>query len=199
MATLLRHAEREAGLPHAGTGGEDHQVRALQPVELLVDLREPGGDADEVAVVAVARLEVVERLLQRVADADHRVGHAPFGDLEHERLGTVERVGDVVGVVVAHLGDVAGDADEPAQQRELVDDPRVVPGVGRRRRVGLDLQQRGAAADAVEQVGSAQLLGDGDRVGRLTLTVQRLDRLVDVPVRGLVEVAASRRGPRPPR
>ena len=41
----------------------------------------------------------------------------------------------------------------------------------------------------VEQVGAAQLLGDGDRVGRLALAVQRLDRLVDVAVRGLVEVA----------
>ena len=102
-------------------------------------------------------------------------------------------------VVVAHLGDVAGDADEAAQQRELVDDARVVPRVRGRRRVGLDQQQRGATADAVEQVGAAQLLGHGDRVGRLTLAVQRLDRLVDVTVRRLVEVAASRRAPRPPR
>ena len=82
---------------------------ALEPVQHLVDLGEPGGHADEVAVVAVARLEVVEGVLQRVADADHRVGDAPLGDLEHERLGAVERLGDVVGGVVAHLGDVAGD------------------------------------------------------------------------------------------
>ena len=47
---------------------------------------------------------------ERVVDADHRVGDAPLGDLEHERLGAVERLGDVVGLVVAHLGDVAGDA-----------------------------------------------------------------------------------------
>ena len=65
----------------------------------------------------------------------------------------------------------------------------VVTRVGRRRRVGLDLQQRDATADVVEQVGAPQLLGDGDRVGRLALAVQRLDGLVDVAVRGLVEVA----------
>ena len=41
----------------------------------------------------------------------------------------------------------------------------------------------------VEQVGAAQLLGHGDRVGGLALPVQRLDRLVDVAVRRLVEVA----------
>ena len=186
---VARHAEREAGLPHAGAGGEDHEVRALQPVQHLVDLVEAGGHADELAVVAVARLELVERVLQRVADADHRVGDAPFGDLEHERLGAVEGLGDVVGGVVAHLGDVAGDADEPAQQRELVDDARVVTGVRRRRGAGLDLQQRGRPPTNVEQVGAAQLLGDGDRVGGLALPVQRLDGLVDVPVRRLVEVA----------
>ena len=103
----------------------------------------PVGTPTRSLVVAVARLEVVERLLERVVDADHRVGHAPLGDLEHERLGAVEGLGDVVGGVVAHLGDVARDRDETAQQRELVDDPRVVPGVRRRGRVRLDLQQRG--------------------------------------------------------
>src|SRR5262249_8828363 len=44
--------------------------------------------------------------------------------------------------------------------------------------------------DAIEQVGAPQLLGDRDWVGRLALAVQRLDRLVDVAVRRLVEVAA---------
>ncbi len=144
----------------------------MQPVQLLVDLVEPGGDTHEIAVVAVARLELVERVLERVADADHGVGDAPLGDLEDEGLGAVEGLGDVVGGVVAHLGDVAGDPDEPAQQGELVDDARVVPGVRRRGRVGLDLQQRVPTADAVEHVCPAQLLGDGDRVGRLALAVQ---------------------------
>ena len=53
-----------------------------------------------------------------------------LGNLEDERLGAVERVDDVVGRLVAHLGDLARDADEPPQQRELVDDPRVMPRVG---------------------------------------------------------------------
>ena len=141
-------------------------------MELLVDLVEAGGHADELAVVAVARLEVVEGVLQRVADADHRVGDAPLRDLEHERFGAVEGLGDVVGLVVAHLGDVARDPDEAPQQRQLVDDAGVVPRVRGRRRVGLDLQQRDPAADVVEQVGAPQLLGDGDRVGRLALAVQ---------------------------
>ena len=41
---------------------------------------------------------------------------------------------------------------------------------------------------SVEHVGPAQRVGDGDGVGRLTLAVEGLDRLVDVPVGRLVEV-----------
>ena len=52
----------------------------------------------------------------------------------------------------------------------------------------LDLQQRGPAADELEEIGAAELLGDGDRIGGLALPVEGLDRVVDVAVRRLVEV-----------
>src|SRR5436309_343057 len=73
---VARHAERQARLPHAGTGGENDEVGTLQAVQLAIDLLEPGRHADEVAVVSVPRLELVERVLERVADAYHRVGDA---------------------------------------------------------------------------------------------------------------------------
>ena len=44
------------------------------------------------------------------------------------------------------------------------------------------------AADGLEQPGAAQLVGDGDRVGRLPRRVERVDGVVDVAVGGLVEV-----------
>ena len=113
---------------------------------------------------------------------------AALRDLEHERLGAVEGLGHVVGRVVAHLRDVAGDEDQPPQQRQLVDDARVVTGVGRRGCAGLDAQERGLAADGVEQVGPTQLLRDRHRVGGLARAVQREDRLVHVRVRRLVVV-----------
>ena len=95
---------------------------------------------------------------------------------------------DVVGRVVAHLRDVARDRDEAAQQRELVDDARVVTGVRGRGSGRLDLEQRRPAADELEEIGAPELLGDGDRIGGLALPVERLDRVVDVAVRRLVEV-----------
>ncbi len=149
---------------------------------------EAGGNADELGIVAVARLEVVERFLECLVNTDHRLRHAAFGNFEDERLGAVECFDDVVGRVVAHLRDVPGDPDEAAQQREVVDDARVVTCVRGRGSGRLDLEQRGASADELEEIGAAELLGDGDRIGRLALPVERLDRVVDVAVRRLVEV-----------
>ena len=103
---------------------------------------------------------------------------------------------DVVGQVVAELGDLAGHADQPAQQGVLLDDAGVAAGVGGRRRVGLQRDRVGRAADGVEQAGPAQLVGHRDRVGRLARGVQRADGVEDVAVGRLVEVvgaAASRR------
>ena len=74
VATLPRHTERKAGLADAGPRREDDEVRRLEPVEDAVDLVVARGHADEIAVVAVPALEVVESVLERVVDADHRVG-----------------------------------------------------------------------------------------------------------------------------
>ena len=183
-----RRVPRDA-LPHRGTRRHDHEVRTLEPEQERVELVIPARDPDDLGVAPVHRLELVERRLEGVEDAGERLAHSALRHLEHHRLGAVQRLRDVVRRVVSHLGDVARDADQPPQQRELVDDARVVTGVRRRRRRRLDPQQRGAPTDGVEQLGAAQLLGDGDRVDGLALAVQRHDRFVDVDVRGLVVIA----------
>jgi hypothetical protein len=184
---VRRRAEGEAGLAGAGTGRHHDQVRRLQPEEEVVELVVAGRHAGDVAGAVVQGLELVEGVLQRVGHLDHRFRDPALGDLEHQRLGAVEGVDDLLGVVVAHLGDVARDPDEPAQQRQLVHDLGVVGGVRRRRR-GLELQQRLAAAELLEQVGAAQLLGHRDRVDGLALAVEGQHGLVHVGVGRLVEV-----------
>ena len=137
-----------------------------------------------------------ERLLRGVGDP-------ALVDLVDHRLGAVEGLGDVLGHRVAELGDLAGHADEPPQQRVLLDDAGVAAGVGGGRRGRHDLRQHGRAADRLEQVGPAQLVGDGDRVDRLARRVERVDGVVDVAVGRLVEVGRGddarrpRRWPRP--
>ena len=183
-----RRVPRDA-LPHRGTRRHDHEVRTLEPEQERVELVVSARHADDLGVAPVHRLELVERRLEGVGDAGERLADSALRHLEHQRLGAVQRLRDVVRRVVPHLGDVAGDADQAAQQGELVDDRGVVAGVRRRRRRRLDLQQRGASTDGVEQLGAAQLLGDRDRIDRLALAVQGHDRFVDVHVRGLVVIA----------
>src|SRR5207302_763933 len=76
-----------------------------------------------------------------------RLARAPLRDLEHERLGPIDRSGHVVGHVVPEVGDVTGDADQPPQQRVLLDDAGVAGGVGDRRRARLQPDERLVAAD----------------------------------------------------
>ena len=114
----------------------------------------------------VQRLEAVEVGVEEVADLRRRVGDPVLGDLEHERLGPVDRRRDVVGHAVGVLGDLAGDADEPAQERVLLDDAGVRARGRRGRRARLERDEDGRAADGVEQLAPAQLVGDGDGVDR---------------------------------
>ena len=96
---------------------------------------------------------------------------------------------DVVGLAVGELGDIAGDPDQPAQQRGVLDDAGVAGGVGDRRGGRLQLEQGDRAADLVEQAGAPQFVGDRHRVDRLAGRRQHADGLVDVLMGRLVEVA----------
>ena len=95
------------------------------------------------------------------------VDDPPVGQLEHLRLGDVEGLGDVVGLVVAELGDLAGHADEPAQHGGVLHDAAVARGVGDGRGGGLQVDQEVRAPDGVEEVVAAELVGHGHGVDRL--------------------------------
>ena len=118
------------------------------------------------------------------------------------------------GTEYAEVGDLTGHADETAQERVLLDDGGVVPGVGDGRGVGLQRNEDRRVAHRLEQPGALELVGDGHRVDRLAPLDEGTDGAEDVPVRRLVEVpgrtvldrlprrhrwrAASPRGATPP-
>ena len=110
---------------------------------------------------------------------------------EGRLFGSVDGHGDVVGELVADLGDLAGDADEAPQQGVVLDDAGVAGGIARGRSARLQRQQRGQAAHEIVQVGSPQLLGDGDGIDGLALRVERADGVIDVAVGGFVEVVGA--------
>ena len=63
---VLGEVEREAGLADAGPGGQDDQVRLLEPGGQRVEVGEPGADAADLAPVLV---QVVEPVVRRVEQA----------------------------------------------------------------------------------------------------------------------------------
>ena len=129
----------------------------------------------------------------------HGVGRPPLGHVEHHLLGLVDGGFDVFGHRVAEIGDLAGHADEAAQERVLLHDGGVVPRVGDGRGVGLQRNEHRRVAHGLEETGALQLVGDGHRVDRLAPLDEGTDGAEDVPVRRLVEVpgrTASRRLPR---
>ncbi len=140
-------------------------------------------------VAALERLlQLVHRQRQQITQRPGRVGDPFFGDVEHLRLGFVERLGDVVGLEVGDLGDLAGHPDQLAQHRRVLHDLGVARGVRDRRCGVLQFEQRLCATDLIEQSVAAQFVGDGDRVDRLTGGHQAADGRVDVLVTRLVEV-----------
>ena len=184
-----RRVPRDA-LAHARSSAHHDERRRLQPRQQLVEIVVAGGQACDRLTAVVQLLEPAEAALEQVVHRCDGVGDAPLRDVVDHRLGAVDRLGDVVREAVPELRDLARDADESTEQRVLLDDVRVAPGVGDRRRGRLQIDEHARPADRVEQVRAAELLGDRDRVDGLAGAVQRRDRLEDVPVRRLVEVVA---------
>ncbi len=110
---VLRHSERQRRLPLSGTRRDDREGRRLHAEQQGVEIAKARGGADDVALMAVQRLELVHRLFERGVQRHERVGDAPFGDLEDRGLGAVERVVDRVLRRVRHLLDAARGLDEP--------------------------------------------------------------------------------------
>ena len=182
-----RHAQGQGRLAHGRAGPHHHQGAGLEPGGHLVEVVVAGGGAGDLRAPVVQLLDAGEGVAQQVGEA----GRAPLalvaGDVEHQRLGLVDHLADVLGQAEGGVRDRAGGADEAPEQGVVADDAGVVGGVGRAGGVGLEVDQGGGAARPVEQVAAAQLVGHGDRVGHLALRGEDADGLVDVDVGGPVE------------
>ena len=104
-------------------------------------------------------------------------------------LGLVEQIGRLAGTLPAEPRDLLADADEAAQRPHLVDDPRVVRRVRRRRDERGELVDPRPAADVLELAALLELVDERDRVDGLALRVERERGAVDLGVALAVEVA----------
>ena len=185
---VLGDVEREARLADGRPGGEDDQVALLEPGRERVEVGEPGPDAADLAAVGVEVVEpVVGVVEQRLERAEPGVD-ALLADREQLGLGAIDGLLDLGRILVADPGDPARRADQVAQDRLALDDPRVLRDVDGGRRLVRQARQVGATADRLELVLALERLGDRDDVDRLAALEQVQHGGIDPPVGLPVEV-----------
>ena len=120
----------------------------MQPAQLLVQIGKSGRNARQSAVAIEGFSRHLHRAMQGVGEGlEAGRGRAGF------RQGVELLLGDFdlfarVAINVGHglRGYVAADADQIAAQSQIIDDPRIVRGVGRRRRAPNQIRQIGKPA-----------------------------------------------------
>ncbi len=132
-----RRIERQR-LTHTGPGRDDDHLTRMQAVGHLVEFDEPRRHATGQAAVGCDRVDLVHRRLQQILERHEVFGRAALGDVVDLGLRAVDDLGDVraLGARVAVLDHPGARLDQPAQQRLLRDDARVIArvGCGRHRR-----------------------------------------------------------------
>jgi len=145
---VAHQVEAEGRLAHAGAGGHDDQLALLQAAGDAVQVGEAGVQAGEPALAAAQVVDALDGGAQLVLEGHHRAGAALAAHLEDAVLGLVEHQLGLLLLAVALAQDVAGGADEAAQQRLAAHDGGVVLGVGGRGDPVGELAQVGVAARA---------------------------------------------------
>ena len=178
-------------LPDPRPGRDDDHLARVQAVGHLVEFGEPGRHPARQTAVGSDGVDLIHRRLQQVFQRDEVLGEPTIGDLVHFGLRAVDNLGDVgaLGTRVAVLHHPSAGFHQPAQQRLLRDDLRVVAGVGGGRHRGDQGVHVRRPADPAQQPAAVQLGGHRHRVGRLAPPVEVQDGVVDVLVRRAVEVA----------
>src|SRR3990172_7884337 len=189
---VLRDVHAEAGFSHRRPGGHDDEVRALQARCDLVELHEAGRDPGDQLLLLGELVDVLEGLLDDFRDGLEAAPDRPFGDLENRLLGLVEHHLGLLDLAEAGLTDAVGGGDEVAENRFVLDDPRVVRNV---RRPGDAFQKRaqvGDAADGLEVARSRELFPEGYEVDGVAASGERSHAKKDSSMSVAVEVPLSK-------
>ena len=169
----------------------DDHLAGVQAVGQLVELDEARRHPDHLVGAPRRRLDLLHRLVEQVTEDGVVLTAAHLGDGVDLGLGPVDDVVDVALTLgIPHLDDARPRLHESAQHGALVDDLGVEPGIRRGRHRLDQLVEVGLAADPGDVPSLGELIGDGDRVGRLTAAEQVEHRVEDQLVRRAVEVVS---------
>src|SRR6185369_12471308 len=130
------HVGRECGFTHARTSRKDDKIRPLKATDARVHAAESGGYAGESPAPVQRRLGAPDRGHGRLAEALRLAfGAAFFGDLVQVRFRTLDlgERGDLLARIQRAFNQVAADANEGAEQRQIVDLSSEIAGADDRR------------------------------------------------------------------
>ena len=182
--------EGEGRLTDGRTGRQDDEVRRLPAHGDAVEARETGRDAVE-AGPALHFLDLVHRRIDQRADLLDILAGVVLDGVVDLRLGGVDEVVDIDGLVVGILEDPVRGGNQLALDVLLLEDPDVILDVGRRADLLGQVHQRHGAADRLEVALGGQFGGDGDDVDGGVLVDEGVHRFEDHPVDGIVEAGRT--------
>ncbi len=185
---VLGDVADDRGLAHRRPAGHHDQVSVLEAAGEGVQVPEARGGAGDAALAGGEGLELVDLVGEDGADLAEVGGLLLVGDLEQEALCLLDHLRGLAVAVGDRLLDRLGGGVQPAHQRVLLDDRRVVLGAAGSGDLGGEARDHVLAADLLQLAVLGELLGDREDVDRVRVLVQVDDRLEDRAVAVAVEV-----------
>ncbi len=182
---MFADVQRERGLSHAGSAGDDDQIARLKARCLRIEIGEAARHAGH-----VRRIRALEQFLNAFDHAGQQrlnldealaAARALLGDLKNLGLGFVEYLLGVFAGRIQRTGcNLVACGHKPAQHRTLTHQLGIAANIGGRRRVLRQRIQIDEPARLFGPPGIAQRLEHRDRVGRLAGIDETADRREDV-------------------
>ena len=185
---VLSHVQHERGLAHAGPGGDEDQVGALEATGQLVEVGEPGGNAGNAALGLVHLVDFIQRAENDFLDGLEILAGLARRHLENLLFRRIQHPVDLLRLGVAHGGDVRGGGDQSAQQAFFLHDLGVEGDVGGGGHAIGERSDVGDAAGLLQRVFAAEDVNDRDEVDGLAAFEQAQGGAINQPVRFPVEI-----------
>ena len=187
-ATFSAMFATSALFPIAGRAATMIRLPGWKPPVIASMSRKPAG----VPVISISPVESFSRRSTsswRISAEQAEVARLLFvGDFEEQLLGPLRELPRLAGPLVDPALDLLAGAEQPPQQRVLLDDLRVVLGVAGRGHFRGKLGDVVLASRFVDLVALGQRLGDAELVDRLGVRVEVVRGFEDQPVPIEVEV-----------
>ena len=155
----LGDVAHQRGLPHAGTGGQDDQLRSLKPVGFGIEVDKTGAQPADGPFDFQALVDAVPGVDQDVANLQFLGGLLLFQDAEDSLLGRLQDLVRVPRRIITLAKNLGARVNQAALNPFVADDLGVVSGVCRVRDRLTDFRQVGNAADLFDLVSPLDLVG----------------------------------------